>query len=246
MRFPGLLFREIANFVLPPRCPSCGVTVDDDHRFCLDCWTTLEFLGEPSCSSCGLPFAFARAADSRCMSCLTDPPSHDGVRAVVAYTEQSAALAIRLKYGSRLGIAELIARHMRRFVRSAPDSAMIIPVPLHRTRLWSRGFNQSVLIGRYLSRAQNIPMSTSIISRVRATPPLRAMSANERRKVVKDAFAFSNPTRIDVKSRTVYLVDDVYTSGATANACAALLKRAGAKRVIVLCWARVLPDDDLI
>lgn len=241
-----MLFRELVDFVLPPRCPCCGITVDDDHRFCLACWTRLEFLGEPCCSSCGLPFAFAHPADTQCMSCLTDPPDHDGVRAVVAYCEQSAALAIRLKYGSRLGIAELMARHMRRFVRSSPDSAMIIPVPLHRTRLWSRGFNQSVLIGRCLSRAQNIPMHTNILHRVRATPPLRSMTANERGKVVQNAFALSRQTKVSLDESTIFLVDDVYTSGATANACAAVLKRAGAKQVIVLCWARVLPDGDRI
>ncbi|MEO9468813.1 ComF family protein [Parasphingorhabdus sp.] len=180
------------------------------------------------------------------MSCLRDPPSHDGVRAAVAYSEQSAALAIRLKYGSRLGVAELMARHMQRFVRSCPDSTIIVPVPLHRTRLWSRGFNQSVLIGRCLSLAQDIPMYTDIISRKRATPPLRAMSAKERRKTVKGAFVLSTRNQHHVANNTIFLVDDVYTSGATANACAALLKSAGARQVVVLCWARVLPKSDQI
>lgn len=242
MEILSALFKPIVDFALPPRCPLCGVTVEADNRFCLSCWEDLDFLTKPWCASCGKPFSFEQGAGSQCVSCLQKPPEHDGVRAVVAYDDQSSLLAMRLKYGARLGIAELIAQQMERFLTELPSDALIIPVPLHRWRLWSRGFNQSVLIGRALSERNDIVMETAILNRKNATPPLRLMSANQRRRIVKNAFALSDNARNKIHGKTIILVDDVYTTGSTANACARVLKTSGADRVLVFCWARVLTD----
>src|SRR5690606_25994770 len=124
-----------------------------------------------------------------------------------------------------------------------PDS-VIIPVPLHRWRLWSRGFNQSVLIGRALSKRSGIAMETGLLSRKNATPPLRSMSAKQRDKIVKNAFELTSEAGDRLVGKTVILVDDVYTTGSTANACARKLRAAGADRVLVFCWARVLTEYD--
>ncbi|MEH6756035.1 MAG: double zinc ribbon domain-containing protein [Parasphingorhabdus sp.] len=242
MEILSALFKPVLDFALPPRCPICGVTVEADHHFCLSCWQDLVFLIEPWCASCGKPFAFAQGEGAQCVTCLQNLPDHDGVRAVVAYDDKSSLLAMRLKYGTRLGYGELIARQLERFLHEVPADALIIPVPLHRWRLWSRGFNQSVLIARALSKRNAIAMDTGILSRKSATPPLRFMSAKQRRKLVKDAFLLSGDARSKIDERTIILVDDVYTTGATTNACARLLKKSGADRVLVFCWARVLID----
>ncbi len=242
MEILSALFKPVVDFALPPRCPICGVTVEADNRFCLSCWEGLDFLTKPWCASCGKPFAFEQGADSQCAACLQNPPEHDGVRAVVAYDDKSSLLAMRLKYGGRLGFAELIAQQLERFLMELPADALIVPVPLHRWRLWSRGFNQSVLIGRALSERSNIVMETAILKRKNATPPLRSMSANQRRRIVKNAFALSDKAGARIHGKTIILVDDVYTTGSTANACARVLKASGADRVLVFCWARVLTD----
>ncbi|VAW01331.1 Competence protein F homolog, phosphoribosyltransferase domain; protein YhgH required for utilization of DNA as sole source of carbon and energy [hydrothermal vent metagenome] len=239
------LLNHIVDFALPPRCPVCGVTVEENHRFCLGCWQRLNFLSEPWCATCGRPFAFEHANNTKCASCLTKPPDHDGVRAVVAYDKDSASLAMGLKYGARLGFADLIANHMSRFVDEDLMNSIIVPVPLHRWRLWSRGFNQSVLIGRSLAKKHGIPIRTDLLIRNKATPPLRSMSSRQRLRIVSKAFRVPNSGKKLVSGKSIILVDDVYTSGSTANTCAKSLKRAGAKQVVVFCWARVLKDDNV-
>lgn len=236
------LFKPVLDFALPARCPICGVTVEADNRFCLPCWEGLDFLTEPWCASCGKPFAFAQGNGAQCLPCLQKPPDHDGVRAVVAYDDNSSLLPMRLKYGGRLGFAELIAGQLARFLGEVAAESLIIPVPLHRWRLWSRGFNQSVLIGRALSKQSGIAMETGLLARKNATPPLRSMSAKQRHNIVKNAFMLIGDAGARIQGKTVILVDDVYTTGSTANACARILKAAGADRVLVFCWARVLTD----
>ena len=235
-------FRLSVDYALPPRCPICGVTVDADNRFCLTCWQQLDFLAKPWCAACGVPLAFDHPQDSRCAKCLIDPPVHDGVRAVVRYDDRSSLIAMRLKYGTRLGLAKLIALHLQKFVAECAGDAIVVPVPLHRSRLWRRGFNQSVLIGGELARATGMKMDYNIILRSKLTPPLRGMSGTQRRKIVDSAFALRADAHERLAGKPVLLVDDVYTSGSTSNACARLLKKGGAEQVLVFCWARVISD----
>lgn len=172
---------------------------------------------------------------------MAEPPLHDGVRAAVAYGQVARGVALKLKYGGRLGCADTMARAMMRLM---PDGAdLLVPVPLHRWRIWSRGYNQAALIARALSRTSGIPMEAALLRRVKATPVLRGLGPKGRIKAVSGAFALAPDARGKLRGKTVVLVDDVHTSGATANACTRVLKRGGAARVILLCWARVLHDD---
>lgn len=242
MRIISSSYKMILDFALPPRCPICGITVQEDHRFCLSCWQDLKFLNQPWCSLCGAPFAFDRGENECCAHCLVDPPDHDGVRAAVVYDDMSALVAMRLKYGNRLGLAELIAKQLARFDNEIAPDALIIPVPLHRSRLWRRGFNQSVLIADGILRRTQAEQANRILVRTTATPPLRSASARQRQKLVRGAFGIAKGCSGRIEGREIILVDDIYTSGATANACAKTLKAAGAARVLVFCWARVLRD----
>lgn len=230
----------VARWALPPRCAGCGVLVGEDHRFCAGCWGGLRFLGPPWCAGCNLPFDYDRGPDARCGACLAKPPRHAGVRAAVAYDEVSRQLALRLKYGRRIGLAETMARHMARLVPGEVD--LLVPVPLHHWRLWSRGFNQSVAIGAALGRITRVPLDRAALVRTRATPSLKGRGHDARARAVRGAFAV--PARARVAGRRIALVDDVYTSGATADAATVALLRAGAASVTILCWARVLGSDD--
>jgi ComF family protein len=233
--------RAIVDFALPPRCPACGGIVRDDGAFCEPCWSRLDFLSGPSCAACHLPFDDERGPDALCPECMAAPPAHDGVRAAVAYCDTARALVLKLKHGRRIGMARVIGRHL---ARHAEPAALLVPVPLHRWRIWRRGFNQSALVGAELARRTGLTLRSDLLERRRATPMLGGLGRTARARTLRGAFAVPSEKKPALKGRTVLLVDDVYTSGATANACARVLKQAGAERVVVLCWARVLKIDE--
>ena len=230
----------VARLALPPRCAGCGIPVARDHHFCATCWNGLHFIAPPWCATCHRPFAYDRGPATRCAACLADPPVHAGVRAAVAYGDTARILALRLKYGRRLSIAQTMARQMARLMPT--DAAVMIPVPLHRWRLWSRGYNQAALIADALAKRTGVPVDRHVLVRRRATPSMRLLGRRQRAAIVAGAFAVMDRAR--VKGRAVVLVDDVYTTGATAGACARVLLRAGAASVSILCWARVIDGTD--
>jgi predicted amidophosphoribosyltransferase len=134
--------RWVLDFVLPPRCAGCGIIVGELHSFCTECWTKIEFLGDGGCSACGLPL---QATDSAlCGACLAEPPTIARTRAAVAYDDLSRGVAIRLKYGRKVALARTMARYMAPLVEGRSEDCLLVPVPLHRSRLWWRGFNQAL------------------------------------------------------------------------------------------------------
>lgn len=246
MQAPSTLARSalvrIVDFALPPRCPGCGAITPDQHSFCLDCWSSLHFLGEPCCSTCGLPFEYD-SGPAQCAGCIADPPRFDRARAAVAYGEVPRKVALKLKYGGRPGVAETMGRLMERHLERDAD-ALLAPVPLHRWRIWKRGYNQAALIAQSLAKRSGIPAELALIERTKATPPLKGMGKRERALAVRGAFRVPERRRAALAGRAVILVDDVFTSGATANACARVLKKAGAREVRLLCWARVVRTEE--
>lgn len=237
-----LLAARALDLVLPPRCPGCGVIVEAQGRFCAGCWGALAFLGPPWCARCNLPFVHDRGAGACCAPCLDAPPRHAGVRAAVAYGPVARRLALGLKYGGRGGHARIAAQLMRRLVPG--DTALFVPVPLHRRRLWSRGYNQAGWIVAALSRLTGVPGDMRVLVRRRATPVLRGMGPRERHRAVAGAFAVDPARRAAIAGRHVVLVDDVHTSCATAGACTDALLAAGAERVTILAWSRVVGSAD--
>jgi ComF family protein len=151
-------------------------------------------------------------------------------------------VALKLNYGGRPGVAETMARFMERHLGAAPG-AVLAPVPLHRWRIWRRGYNQAALIASALARRSGLEARFDLIARVKATPPLRGMNPRERAQTLRGAIRVNPAHKEAIEGRAIILIDDVYTSGATANACAKALKRAGAERVELLCWARVVRGD---
>ncbi|MGH6617198.1 ComF family protein [Sphingomonas sp.] len=231
-------FRFVAGLALPPRCPGCGAVTIEDHHFCVTCWSALRFLGPPWCAGCNLPFAYDRGEGALCAECHRTPPRHAGVRAAVAYGDVSRTVALKLKYGGRTAYAETVARQMVRLMPAQAD--LLVPVPLHRWRIWSRGYNQAALIATALARASGTAADLAILQRIRATPSMRGLGPREREKMVARAFQVDPKRKSGLRGKAVILVDDVHTSGATSDSCSRILLRAGAASVTILCWARVL------
>ncbi len=186
--------------------------------------------------SCGLPL---RGTDvDHCAACLAKPPRIERTRAAVAYDDKSRSIALRLKYGRKVALARTMARYMAPLIDREPENLLLVPVPLHRSRLWRRGFNQAAIVARELARRTNIREDSFLLKRVKRTPPLKGMTKLQRRKAV--AGAFEVKASVTLKGKTVILIDDVLTTGSTANACARSLRRAGAQHVHLIVWARVV------
>jgi ComF family protein len=191
--------------------------------------------------TCGLPLEATEAG--QCAVCLASAPRIARTRAAVAYGDVSKHIAIRLKYGRKVALARTMARFMAPLVEAGTGERVLVPVPLHRWRLWNRGFNQSALIAKELSRRIGIRNDPTVLVRSRATPPLKGMSLSQRRRTVGGAFKVARAEA--VAGKTVILVDDVLTTGSTAEACARVLRRAGASRIELLTWARVIRASHL-
>ncbi len=178
-----------------------------------------------------------------CAPCLADPPQHAGIAAATLYNDASRKLVLALKYGRRIALAPMLARLM---AAQLPDEVgsdwLAVPVPLHRWRLWGRGFNQSVLLANEFAALRGVSVGVDALVRKKRTPPLGGLGRTARARALSGAFAVGQGWDARLKGRKVLLVDDVLTSGATSDACLRLLRRAGAERVMITCFARVLDE----
>jgi ComF family protein len=212
---------RVLGALLPQDCVLCGAP-SGDRYVCSPCAAELPWLGD-GCPQCALPSPGGRV----CGRCLARPPAYDATLACFAYEFPIDRLVHALKYGGRLALSRWFAWCIaeRCADRESPDR--ILAMPLHRTRLAERGFNQSLEIARHLARSRGLDLAAEAVIRLRATAPQVDLPLDERSRNVKDAFACTAP----VQSAHVAVVDDVMTSGATLDELARTLKRAGAARV---------------
>ena len=233
----------VVDLVFPPRCPLCGEAMAAQDGLCASCWSELVIPGEPCCSLCQRPLAGdGLTGDAICAPCLADPPKHDGIAAATLYNDASRRLILAFKHGRRIALASLIGHLVATRVPLCDERLLVVPVPLHRWRLWRRGFNQSALIARELAKRVGGELAVDALERRKHTPALGGLGNSARKQALSGAIAVASHGRSLIDGRTVLLVDDVLTSGATSAACVSVLKRAGARRVLIACFARVLSE----
>lgn len=236
--------RGAADLLLPPSCFACGAPVETQGLLCASCFPRFRFIGAPLCYCCGLPFAHAGEAGEGglCQACLDHPPAYDHARAAWLYDEASKPLILAFKYGDRTDLAPALARAMASAGASLlAEAELLAPVPIARARLVSRRYNQAGLLAAELGRIADRRVVQGLLVRLRNTAPLADLSARERQKRLAGAIGVSPRHAATIAGRRVLLIDDVLTSGATANACAAALLEAGAAAVDVLTVARTPP-----
>jgi ComF family protein len=236
------IVRKTLDLLFPPLCVACSARVDEAHALCPACWRKLSFLEGACCALCGLPFEIDTGEETICAACHARPRSFDRARSLFAYDEASKPLILSFKYADRLDHAPAFSRWLERSGASLlGDADILLPVPLHPWRLWRRRYNQSAILAGRLSRLAGKPHDPLLLRRRRPTDSQGSMpSAKARRRNMLGAFEVPPEKRALVNGRNLLLVDDVFTTGATVEACARALKRAGAARVDVLTLARVV------
>lgn len=232
---------RLLDALLPPRCMGCGAAVTGGGAVCGSCWGRLALLAPPCCARCGHPFETDPGPEALCGACLRRPPVFGRARSVMAYDEASRDLVLAFKHRDRTQAAPAFGIWMARAgAELLSEAELLAPVPLHWTRLFARRYNQAALLAGAVGRLAGVPMVPDLLVRRRATPSQGQRSRRERADNVRGAFA-PHPRRGRLaEGRRVVLVDDVYTTGATAAACARALFRAGAAAVDVLTLARVV------
>ena len=233
--------RQAVDFILPPTCGLCREVVADDGALCPACWRSVSFIAKPWCACCGTPFAVATSEGALCAICLTDPPLYSQARAALDYNDVSRDLIGRFKYSDQTNLLPTLTPWLLRAVRDLLPVDVIMPVPLHRWRLLGRKYNQSALLAMAVGKELGIKAELLALQRWRATRPQVGMKRKQRLKNVRDAFVL----RGDVRGKTVLLVDDVLTTGATLDACSYTLLQAGASDVRVLTLARVVRPEQI-
>jgi ComF family protein len=205
------------------------------------CWSKLSFIAPPYCERLGIPFPFDGGPGLLSMEAIADPPAYNRARAAVRYDEVARTLVHALKYGDRLDLAPTMGRWMANAGRQlVAEADALVPVPLHWRRLWARRFNQSALLAETIAKANGRTVAHGALKRVKATPQQVGLGKSERAQNVQGAFRVPADGKAAVVGRKLVLVDDVLTSGATVDACARALLRAGAASVDVLVFARVV------
>ena len=247
LQFPALLgdlAASMRNVLLPPTCLGCHEITERQGSLCPKCWNRVRFIERPFCEALGTPFSIDHGDGALSGDALADPPPFRRLRAVAAYSDVSRKLVQSLKYNDRTDLSPWMAAWMKRAGNELLDDAdVIIPVPLHPARYLTRRFNQSAELARQLAAQSGVPFDPAILLRTRRTRQQVGLGVNERQDNVRGAFGVPDGMRVRVAGKSVLLIDDVYTTGATVKAATKVLKKAGVAAVDVLVFARVVPGD---
>jgi ComF family protein len=230
----------VLDIALPTLCVACREPVEGEG-VCADCWAKLSFIAPPFCPRLGIPFVYDPGPDMLSMEAIANPPAYARARAAVRYDDVARTLVHALKYQDRTDLAPAMGRWMARAGQEFLDEAdVLVPVPLHWRRGWSRRYNQSGALARIIERQTGIAVAAEVLRRIRPTEQQIGLSRPQRASNVQGAFKVAPDRQHLIAGRRVVLIDDVLTSGATVDACARALLRAKAAAVDVLVFARVV------
>lgn len=230
----------LTNVVVPPVCLSCQVPLSMHNALCPECWCQIDFIRHPLCDRLGVPLPFDIGGQMISAAASANPPVYGRARAVASYDGVMRGLIHGLKYRDRHDVRCLFGRWLQEAGGELLQTADVIcPVPLSRMRLLGRRFNQAAIVGGEVARLSGIKLEPTALCRVRATQTQVGLTHEQRRQNVRGAFAVSPAKRAKIAGRRVLLIDDVITTGATAEACAKALLGAGALAVDVLALALV-------
>lgn len=238
------LAASVVGLIYPPTCVACGAATGQPHALCAVCWSGFRLIERPYCERLGTPFALDLGVGSLISpAAIAEPPVFGRARAVALYDGTARDLVHRLKFNDRLDLGRTMARMMVAAGRELLEEAdLVVPVPLHGLRLWRRRFNQSAVLAHEIGRRSGKPYDLRALARVKATRSQVGLTRHQRAENLQGAFRVTDTGRLRVAGRRLLLIDDVTTTGATGNAAARVLLRAGAAGVDLLTFATVTRD----
>jgi ComF family protein len=232
--------RLALDIALPTLCVACREPVDGEG-VCAGCWSKLSFIAQPYCPRLGIPFVYDPGPGLLSMEAIANPPAYARARAAVRYDDVARTLVHALKYHDRTDLAPAMGRWMARAGEELlAEADVLVPVPLHWRRGWSRRYNQSGALARVIEKQSGVAVAPDVLRRIRPTQQQIGLNRSQRASNVQGAFKAAADRTAVIHGRRVVLIDDVLTSGATADACARALLRARAAQVDVLVFARVV------
>ncbi len=233
----------LSDLILPPVCLSCREPMTAHDTLCATCWSGIDFIRPPICDKLGIPLPFATGEVSLSAAAMADPPVYDRARAAAHYSGIMRRLIHDLKFHDRDDLVGLMGTWLMDAGRDVlAQSDLIVPVPLSRSRLLRRRFNQSARLSGDIARKSGLPMDALSLIRMRSTASQLGLSRSDREANVRGAFAVRENRRDRIDGRRIVLIDDVLTTGATVCAATRALRRAGADSVAVLTLALVTGD----
>lgn len=255
---PGFVYRNVrlrryftdvlqkgVNLILPPQCSGCRARLAEPG-LCASCWMELNFIEAPLCDRLGIPFDYDPGEGVVSALALANPPNFARARAVAHYNDRARALIHHYKYRDGLELAPLLGRMMTRSGKELiAECDIVVPVPLYRSRLWSRRYNQAAVLAMVIAKETGLIYEPQLLDRVRKTQAQVGLNASQRRRNVAQAFAVNENAFEQLSGRRVLLIDDVFTTGATVNSCSKALLSGGAETVNVLTFARVVDPTQL-
>jgi ComF family protein len=237
------VLRPLSDFLFPPACPGCGRRLGDHAGLCPACWNGVVFIERPYCAVLGTPFSHDLGEGILSAAAIADPPVFSRLRSACGFNATARQLVHALKYRDHTELAPMMGRWMARAgAEILTDCDAVVPVPLHRLRLMSRHYNQAAELARAVAATAGLPLLPDALRRRRATRQQVGLGRRAREDNLRGAFSVTDRGKAELFGRRIVLVDDVYTTGATAAAASRALLRAGARDVAVLTFARALPD----
>ena len=231
---------SVVNTLLPSTCLICDVFVARNGGCCSSCWAKLQYIRYPLCPVMGSPFSVDMGEHFLCAEAIANPPPFDRLRAVLIYDELAGRLVSSIKNRDRGDLVPWVSRWMHVAGKELlKDADVILPVPLHPSRLRKRRFNQSAELARSIGRLSGVNYAPELLIRQKPTRQQVGLSRQERERNVSGAFTTPEFMKIHLKKQRVVLVDDVYTTGATVKSAVRALRRGGAGNIDVLVFAKV-------
>ncbi|MFN7038365.1 MAG: ComF family protein [Alphaproteobacteria bacterium] len=233
------IFKKFIDLIFPPKCLNCDCIIESIGGFCEKCWLKIDFISKPSCYICSYPFEYNIGEHALCASCIKEKPYYEKAVSIFKYNDNSKKIIHGLKFLDKTYFAPYLGNLMHKALHPL-DQDIIAPIPIHKFRLLKRFYNQSLLLAQAVSNISGVTLVPDLLLKVKNTIPQSGLTKKQRQKNIKNAYILNPKYKDKIVGKKILLVDDVITTGSTANLCAKILVKAEVKKVELVTLAKTV------